>query len=216
MRTPRLLSRLRKATEGVAMVEFAYSLVVILPLFLGGAELTSFILAKMRVSQVALHVADNASRIGTDQLEAKPRISEWQINDLLIGANMQAGNLDLENRGRVIISSLEPDPDEDGKFMIRWQRCFGALDWDSSYGSAGDTGLDGIGPASKLATAPDGSGTMFVEVAYDYSPLLPNDYIKIDRIVETAAMIVRDDRDFPGPGGAGLYNPDGADVSSCD
>lgn len=215
MRVTRFLARLRRADSGVAMVELAYSLVVVLPLFLGGAELTNFVMTKMRVSQIALHVADNASRIGTETLLQKPQISEWQINDLLIGANMQAGSLDLENRGRVILSSLEPDPGHSDEFMIRWQRCFGSLDWDSSYGEAGDDGLPGIGPASKRATAPAGSATMFVEVAYDYQPLLPNDFIKIDRIVETAAMIVRDDRDFPGPDGGGLYNADSVDVSSC-
>ena len=99
----RLFGRLGRADDGVAMVEFAYSLVVVVPLFMGGVELTNYVLTKMRVSQIALHVADNASRIGTESLLAKPRISEAQINDLLIGANRQGGELNLAANGRVII-----------------------------------------------------------------------------------------------------------------
>ncbi len=197
------------------MVEFAYSLVVIVPLFLGGIELSNYVSTKMRVSQLALHVADNASRIGIDSLLAKPRITETQINDLFLGAQLQSGTLDLATNGRVILSSLERMPGED-EHMIRWQRCFGSLEWDSSYGDAGDDDIVAMGPASNQVTTPADTGVMFVEIVYQYKPLfLSNEMFADRKIHETAAMVVRDDRDYPGPGGNGLYNTEGASVASC-
>lgn len=213
----KLLTRLRHAQDGVAMVEFAYSLVVVVPLFLGGVELANYVTTKMRVNQLALHVADNASRIGIDSLLAKPRITEAQINDLLLGADLQSGGLDLAANGRVILSSVErmPSPDED-EHMIRWQRCFGALDWDSTYGDAGDDELDAVGPAGEQVTAPDGTGVMFVEIAYQYDPLFLSNVAFSNRTIrETAAMVVRDDRDYVGNGGTGIYNTEGVTASSC-
>jgi hypothetical protein len=214
----KLIRRLRGAQDGVAMVEFAYSLVVIVPLFLGGIELSNYVTTKMRVSQIALHVADNASRIGTEQLLAAPRISEFQINDLFTGADLQSGGLDLATKGRVILSSVEPmaNPNVTGEFMIRWQRCFGALDWDSSYGVAGDDELAAVGPTGEQITAPEGTGVMFVEIAYEYEPLFLSSAAFTDRTIrETAAMVVRDDRDYVGPSGGGLYNTEAVTASSC-
>jgi hypothetical protein len=207
--------RLRRCQDGVAMVEFAYSLVIIVPLVVGGVELANYVTTKMRVSQIALHAADNASRIGIDSLLAKPRITEAQINDLLIGADMQGGNLDIANRGRVIISSVEPDPSNAGKFMIRWQRCYGAMNWTSSYGDAGDTNLAGVGPPGQQVTASAGSGVMFVEVAYDYEPLIASDIVSSQNFRETASMVVRDDRDYIGNAGTGIYNTEGVTPSTC-
>jgi len=212
----RFLQRLRHAEDGVAMIEFAYSLVVIVPLFLGGVELTNYAMTKMRVSQLALHVADNASRIGIDSLLAKPRITETQINDLLIGADLQSGDLDLAANGRVIVSSVEPmaNPNEDGTFKIRWQRCYGAMDWDSSYGEAGDEDLDGVGPQE--VQAPEGGGVMFVEVAYTYEPLFASrEMFASNTIRSTAAMVVRDDRDYEGNAGTGIFNTEGVTAATC-
>jgi Flp pilus assembly pilin Flp len=213
----KVVRRLRRAQEGVAMVEFAYSLVVIVPLFMGGVELGNYVTTKMRVSQLALHVADNGSRIGIDSLLAKPRITEGQINDLLIGANLQSGDLDLAAKGRVIISSVEPmdNPVTANRYRIRWQRCYGAKVWPSSYGGV-STNLTAVGPAGEQVTAPTGGGVIFVEIAYTYEPLfVSSDLISNPNIRETAAMVVRDDRDFTGNSGTGVYPTTGVTASTC-
>ncbi|MCW2394655.1 MULTISPECIES: TadE/TadG family type IV pilus assembly protein [unclassified Sphingobium] len=212
------LARLIRAHRGVAAVEFALTAPLILGLFLAGAELTNFAITRMRVSQIALHVADNASRIGTNQLNAPPLISESQINDLLIGANMQSGSLDLATNGRIIISSLEPvaNPNpEPKKFRIHWQRCFGAKNWTSTHGVQGDTDLPAMGETGKQVTAPDGGSVIFVEVAYDYTPLISASIVPTTVIVDTAAMTVRDDRDYDGNGGTGVANNENVAASTC-
>ncbi|MBN8830860.1 MAG: pilus assembly protein [Sphingomonadales bacterium] len=217
MNGARFLEALRGGECGVAAMEFALAAPIVLAMFLAGAEVTNYAVTKMRVSQVALHVADNASRIGTHSLLTSPQISEAQINDLLIGANLQAGNLDLVGRGRVIVSSLEPvaNPNTTSRFKIHWQRCYGAKSYTSTYGVQGATDLTGMGPSGQTVTAPDGGGVIFVEVAYDYRPLFSARFVPSSVIKDIAAMTVRDDRDYDGNSGTGLYNKEGVTASSC-
>lgn len=213
-----LIKKLRRSEAGVAMVELAYSLPIVVPLFVAGAELTNYAVTRMRISQIALHVADNASRIGTETLLSAPRISEKQINDLFTGANLQAGNLDFQTNGRVILSSVEPvaNPNTNNKFKIHWQRCFGNLSRVSTYGFADGTQYEGgVGPEGRKATAPDNGGTMFVEVVYRYTPLMSSAFVSSLEIRETAAMTVRDHRDYEGNGGTGIFNDEGVTPSLC-
>lgn len=214
---PSLLRRLRANTSGLAMVEFAFAAPILLTLSLTGAELTNYITTKMRMSQLALHLADNAARIGSgSQLSAK-RISEADINDLFIGAGLQSGELDLYENGRVIISSLEPmaNPNANGTYRIRWQRCRGEKTaHESTYGEAGDTDLAGMGIPGRLATAPENGITMFVEVYYEYQPLLGERLAPSTRMIEIGSMMVRDRRDTVG-GVDGVYPVAGVTPSSC-
>ncbi len=227
MTKPSFFSRLRShavalggCASGVAMVEFAYSLPILLTFSLGGAELTNYSQVRLRVSQAALHVADNASRIGAGDVLAAKQISEAQINDLLIGVGLQAGELELFTNGRVIISSLEPvaNPNPTGRYQIAWQRCRGDADYDPEYGDEGDTNLVGIGPTGAQVIAPEGGATMFVEVYYEYQPLILEvgsennklNFIKDYEIREVAAMTVRDSRDL-----TQIWNNENAPVATC-
>lgn len=207
------LARLRRDASGVAMLEFAFTLPLLLLLSLTGAELTNYITTRMRISQLALHLADNAARIGSGgQLQSKT-ISETDINDLLTGAGLQAGELDLYTNGRVILSSLEPvaNPNSTNKFKIAWQRCRGSkTSHASSYGLAGATNLDGMGKPGRLATAPDGGSTMFVEVYYEYKPLVKTSLAPTTSMIEIASMVVRDTRDL-----TQVYNSENATKSLC-
>lgn len=200
-RLPRPLSRLRRDERAVAMIEFAYALPVFLAMALGGIEVTNFVTTKMRVSQLALHVADHAARIGTGTLLASKTIDEAQINDLFTGAGLQAGELDIYGKGRVIISSLEPvaSPNATDRYKITWQRCRGSQVHPSSYGVAGQTGMTGMGPAgppNRQVKAPNDGATMFVEVSYRYAPLIAAKFAPVLQITEIASMVVRDRRDL--------------------
>lgn len=215
------LDRLARCESGLAAVEFALTAPIILGMFLSGAEVTNFAITKMRVSQIALHVADNSARIGTNSLLTSPQITETQINDLFIGANLQGGTLNLAAKGRVILSSLEPDPNNAGKYRIHWQRCYGGKAYPSSYGVQGDANKPNMGPTGQTVTAPAGGGVMFVEVAYDYQPLISARLVPTTVIKDIAAMTVRDDRDFNGDdthttGGSGVHNTEGATAALCD
>lgn len=202
--------------RAVAAVEFGLALPLMTAIAFTGAELTNFVTTKMRISQLALHVADNAARIGTGTVLADRQITEAQINDLLTGAGLQSGRLDLFGRGRVILSSFEPvaNPNPTNKFRIRWQRCRGNKVWAPSYGRAGDTNLSGVTVGGQTATAPEGGALMFVEIAYDYRPLIAQIFIPQSQITAVAAMTVRDQRDYAG-GANGIYNNENVIASTC-
>jgi len=208
--------RLGRDTSGVAMLEFAFGLPILLAMSLTGAELTNYIITKMRISQIALQLADNAARIGSgSQLESK-KIYESDINDLLTGANFQAGELNLFTNGRIIISSVEPHATTAGKYRIRWQRCKGnKTAWASSYGTpANKTNEDGIGPAGRQVIAPPNGVAMFVEVRYTYQPLVKTSLSPTSEINEIASMMVRDARNTTG-GTNGVFQQSGVTASSC-
>jgi len=72
-----------------------------------------------------------------------------------------------------------------------------------------------MGPTGRAVTAPDGSAVMYVEIAYDYQPLFSARFAPNLVIHDVGAMVVRNDRDFNGNGGTGVYNNEGMTASTC-
>ena len=220
-RPVRILSRLRHETSGLALLEFAFTLPILLTMSLTGAELTNYVTTRMRVSQIALQLADNAARMGEGTQITAKSISELDINDLFTGAQLQSGELDLAGRGRVILSDLEPmaNPNTTNKYKIGWQRCFGSQTGHaSSYGTAGQTNLNGIGPTGQQVVAQPDNATMFVEVYYIYKPIIGLGSLSPSTtMLEIASMAVRDRRDLStGTGHSqGIYNHENVTASTC-
>jgi hypothetical protein len=199
-----LVRRLRASRRGVAAMEFAFVLPILLTMFVSGVELMNYIIVRMRVSQLALHVADNASRLGEGNVLTERQLREMDINDVLTGAGAQGDNLDIYRRGRIILSSLEASTAFPGRFRIAWQRCRGDRNARrSTFGRAGDDDLPGIGPADQQVRAVAGNPTMFVEIHYEYQPLMLASVVPSVDVVDIASMTVRERRApgvFPTPG----------------
>ena len=107
----RFAKRLARANSGVAMLEFALSLPLLFTAGLWGVEVANQAMVQMQISQLAEHIADNASRIGDTSTLENRKIYESDIDDLFMGANIQGGSrIDFFDHGRVILSSLEVDP----------------------------------------------------------------------------------------------------------
>ena len=209
------IRRLHGDRSAVAMLEFAFSLPLFLALTMAMTELTNYILVREQLSQLALQVADNAARIGT-QNTVQAVVDEGQVNDLLSGANIQGGNLDIQNNGRIVLSSLEVDPTAPNGQYIHWQRCFGGRPFNSAYGvqgtGKGNTSLAGMGPTGAVVTATAMTPVMFVEINYRYQPVIAGTWMSASDITEIAAMQVRDNRDTSGTG----INPvSGVTASTC-
>lgn len=198
-RLKHLLARVAGSKSGVAAVELALGAPLVLTLGLWGAELGNLAITHMRVSQLAMQLADNGSRIGDVSMLENLKIYESDINDLLIGANIQSGKLDLFEHGRVVISSLEVVPGSDDTQYIHWQRCKGKREFQSAYGSEGagvDGSLSGMGPPGEEVTATEGDAVIFVEIEYAYQPIVSARFVP-DAIVRTTATFnVRADRDL--------------------
>src|SRR3990167_1290106 len=77
------LAGLVRNRSGVAAVELALGAPLVLTLGLWGAELGNLAITHMRVSQLAMQLADNGSRIGDESMLENLKIYESDINDLL-------------------------------------------------------------------------------------------------------------------------------------
>lgn len=207
-----LLSRLKASVSGVATTELALAMPFFLTAGLWGIELANYSVVTMRVNQLAVHMADNASRIGDQSQLANRKIYEADINDLLKGASLQGGGgMALFDHGRVIISSLEVNSDDDQ--FIHWQRCMGLKNWPSSYGAAGDVMPNGMGPSGEEVIAFDEEAVMFVELVYDYQPLISKKFVGKPTIHSIASFTVRADRDLSGVFQRSTTSPD--PVADC-
>lgn len=195
----RWFQRMRKLVRncsGAAMTEFALSLPLLTTLGLWGTELANFALVNLKVHELAIHLADNASRVGDTSSLLSRKIYESDINDLFLGSSIQASAaLKFYDHGRAIISSLETQPSNPSQQYIHWQRCKGTKTWTSHYGNSGSN-VSGMGPAGNQVTAPAGEAVIFVEVAYDYQPLISSRFIGATTITSIASFSVRDKRDL--------------------
>lgn len=174
------LRRLHSNQRGATLVEFAIALPVLIVLIMGGTELVNLALAYQKISQIATTVADNAARVQTG-------MDESDITEIFSGARIAGGSLDIENHGRIVLSSLQDNQKNDARSgqMINWQRCWGELDVSPAYGLEGkgreDASMrDGMGSNDRMIAAIPGSAVMFVEVTYDYQPVFA-DWIFGDR-----------------------------------
>lgn len=190
--------RLARNQQGLALTEMAFVAPFFLTTGLLGLDTANFVITHMRVSQLAMHVADNASRVGEQNTLLVRRVYEGDINDLFLGAQTFSSALDLATHGRVILSSLEVNGD--GGQWIRWQRCYGAKIHPSSFGQAGQgsrgTSLPGMGAPGALIRATPGNAVMFAEVAYEYQSIGPISVMDGETITYTGAFHVRDTRDL--------------------
>lgn len=214
-----ILRRLARARSGVAMTEFALALPLLLTAGMWGTETVNLTVTHMRISQLAMQIADNASRIGDQSVLVDRKIYEADVNDLLAGAQIQSGQLRLFDHGRVIISSLEVVPGTASQQYIHWQRCRGTKRVVSAYGGEGkglDGSLTGMGRAGEEAVASAGDAVMFVEIVYDYQPLIANIFTGANQpqtISTTAAFNVRDNRNLTDIFQRDTLNPD--TVAGC-
>ena len=214
---PAPLRRLHRESSGVAALEFALALPILLGVGLYGAEMANLAITNMRVSQAALNLADNAARVGEMQSNNSVQLREIDMNDVLTAAQLQGAKWGLTTRGRIIVSSLE---EHDGQQVIHWQRCLGTknqVDYRSHYGTTTSTdGTDtspandgtivtgGMGPDTSKVSAPPDSGVMYVEINYEYDPVVSAKWLPggAARIHYTASFVVRDRRSFDQ-----IYNP---------
>lgn len=182
------MAYLRNDQRGIAMVEFALSLPLLMVLILVGLELTNYVLASHRVRQIAAMTADNASRLRT-------QMSEAYINQLFVGVQKAGSGIDFQNRGRVILSSVQNNGAANGQW-IRWQRCYGSLTRASKYGTQGKGQSDTSLPTINGLVAQPGSAIMYAEAEYNYKPLIASSFLKNKKITSEVAFIVRQRTDF--------------------
>lgn len=214
-RLGRFFKRLACSTSAVSAVELGLAMPFLMGLTLTGIEVVNLALINVRLNQLAITVADNASRAKQTQVNGAPQFREYDMNQVFRAAALQGEDLQIPQRGRVIVSSLEMN--QQGGQWIHWQRCWGNTAYTSRYGVQGTgssgTSFAGMGYATPKMTADTNTAIMFVEIAYNYKPFFLGTILPSKVIRKEAALYVRDDRDLSG---AGIFNPSPAQpVASC-
>lgn len=184
--------RLRRDHSGVAMIEFALSLVFLLPIALTGIELANFAVATLRLNQLAMMVSDNVARY-------RGGIDEAQVDEVMTGVAFAGRGIDFGQQGRVIVSTVEANGQTGTQagYKITWQRCFGAKNVTSSYGAEGAgatnaTLATGIGPAANKVKPVDNSALIFAELRYTYRPIVGTGFLAARELTALQSFTVRD------------------------
>jgi hypothetical protein len=192
LRLSRLGDRLRRCQSGLAFTEFAFSLPILITLAFCGLEAANLAMAHLRISNIAMMTADNASRV-------RDAIDEANVIEIFTGAKMTGDNLRFRDNGRIILSSIEPNTAgtsgaSTGQW-IRWQRCDGAGNFASAYGAQGkgqtDASLQNVGTSGNTIAASSGTAVMVVEVVYNYQPIVSNRIFGPQQIRYQSAFNVR-------------------------
>lgn len=212
-RLSRFTGRLARCPDAVSAVELGLAMPFLMGLTLTGVEVVNLALIHVRLNQLAITVADNASRAKQTQVNGAPQFREYDVNQVFRAAALQGEDLQIPTRGRVILSSLQVN--SSGGQWIAWQRCWGKTTWASRYGPQGTgatgTSFAGMGYTTTKMTADAGTAIMFVEIAYDYKPFFLGSLLPAKLIRKEAAVYVRDDRDL-----TKIYNPSPTQpVASC-
>jgi Flp pilus assembly protein TadG len=160
--------------SGVAALEFAIVLPVLILLVLGGYEGWRMVLAGQRADMVAYTLSDLASRLtnGTN---------EDDLTSMMIGGSMVAKPFDIGKDGRVIVSAVDASAGR----KILWQRCWGTQPLASSLGLEG-----GSADLSAIVRMPTSTDSVFyvTEAKLIYTP--PFSGFLYDPIVLTRTAIV--------------------------
>ena len=204
-------ARLAGDERGLALIEFAMALPVLLALGLTGLETANLALAHLRVSNIAMLTADSAARV-------RDSIDESDVSQIFTGVKTAGKPIAFTTYGRVILSSLEPNTAGNGGTStgqwIRWQRCIGVKNVASSYGAQGkgqnDASLQGMGTAGNQIAAQPGTAVMVVEVDYTYQPLVSNKIFGPKTITYLSAFNVRQRTDQT------LHNVNNIASATCD
>ena len=219
-----LLKRLARDERGNSLIEFTLAAPIVLYFGAFAIEAAQRGMAQMKVSQIALNLADNVSRTGLTSNLGVTQFRESDVVEAFNAVRLQGESLELTQRGRVILSSLQRD--SSGNFMA-WQRCVGRKTVTSSYGTPGtanarraEVAAPGIGPVGqKVQPTGTDSAVMFVELVYDLPRVFFETRFFGDSTIRyTAAFLVRDRRDLVNGtnGKKGIFDVTGVTPMTCD
>lgn len=179
-------------TSGVAMTEFALSLLFLLPIALTGIETANLAVTTLRLNQLAMMASDNVARY-------RGGIDEAQVDEVMTGLAFAGRSISFGEQGRVIISTVEPNGQSGAQagYKITWQRCFGAKNVGSSYGVEGAGATDsslasGMGPAGNKVKPVDNSALIFAELRYTYKPIVGSGFMPVQELWALQSFTVRD------------------------
>lgn len=166
----RKLITITRTQSGVAYLEFAITLPFLLVLFMGGVDLTRYILISQKVEKVATTI-DNI-------VTQETAVTTSGLNDVTLAASQVMQPYSFGANGYVLISSVSQSGTNSS--IINWQ-----------YGGGGTwTKTSQIGTTGNVANLPNnftlssGENVIVTEVYYNFTPLIPNSLITASTIYQ--------------------------------
>lgn len=157
------IKRLAIRCEGVAMIEFALILPILVTLFVGGAELTRYIMAHQKVERAAGSLSGFVSQMNNPEEDLN--LDQFSATFAQLLAPLDPAN------GGVIISGVRVD--NDGNLFVAWQQNLGAVG-SSLVGNAG-------GGATTELELNEGDEVIVAEMFYRFDPLFSVDELPLER-----------------------------------
>ncbi|SLN36428.1 TadE/TadG family type IV pilus assembly protein [Oceanibacterium hippocampi] len=186
--TARWLRRLRRSEKGTAAVEFALVAPVLAGLMLSGYEASRYIFLTQKLDRVSSTIADIAARGET--------LSNTEVDSIFDAANHLASPYDFANSGRVILTAVRLD-DEDDPPVVTYQRTSaGSLSVSSRIGTQGG---DAVLPNGLVLD--EGASAIFAEVFFAYEPFFGGDFVNAYTIYKVSMYRPRSSNQMVQTGG---------------
>lgn len=158
-----MLRRLLRGEQGLAVVEFALILPVLMTLFYGAIEITRYILITQKVEKLAFTVADVTAQSQV--------VTNASLNQVLDATSDIMSPYAMTTNGRVMISSLYRAAGATSA-TVNWRyQGGGTLTATSALGAVGST------PSMPAGfTFDERENVIAAEVFYQFSPLISNQF----------------------------------------
>jgi Flp pilus assembly protein TadG len=145
--------------RGSVMLEFAFSMPLLITILLGGIELGRYVLLHQKLDRTAMTVADLVSRVTT--------VTASELDTVFAATDLVMSPFAFGDRGALIVSSVKENGA--GTPKVVWQRVGGGtLAVTSEIGEKGDNAV--ISDPNMLSAT--SQGVVIGESYYDYSPWL--------------------------------------------
>ena len=191
------LRRFGRADDGMAMVEFALALPMLLGLIFGALEMSNYIIANNTVQRLATASADMLSQTGVDTIST----TESQIYDMFYALDVSAKPLDMRKNGRIILTVIE-GVTSGGVVKNDFADDVYSQQFDGGYVAAAPL----LGCHSTVSapiygrTLPLGEIMVHAQVSYQYQPLLPGaqllSYFSVPKDITRTAVFRMRKREF--------------------
>ena len=169
--------RLRAEASGVALIEFAYTLPILVGFGLVGIEFTNVVLAHQKSERVASTLAD---QVAGNQVPPNER----QIGDMFEAIQLISAPFEFDPEGNVILTAVVGvyDADDDEvQNKVAWQRCVVKDSFESTVGTEWTTTDDiADGPGVDLPGDIKLSQNQMVivtEVFFPYTEIISTDLV---------------------------------------
>lgn len=168
------LYRFARAQSGIAMVEFAITMPVLLTMFYGCIEMTRYILIVQKTEKLAHTVADVVAQSKT--------VSNANLNQLMVATEDIMKPFGVGTNSRILISSLYRPPGTSSVATVNWR-----------YSGGGTlTATSNLGNVGSAPTMPGGftfnerENVVGAEVFYRFSPLISTRFYGATTIYRSA------------------------------